>query len=61
MRRPDFETGSCFGIFDTQTKEWTLDCFDYPRLFETRREAEEYQTSCKDFVSPRYEVRPWPS
>lgn len=50
-----------FGIYDTQKQEWALDCFDDPRVWYTRKAAEEYYAMCKDYaVEPgRFEVRMW--
>lgn len=53
--RPSFEDGLCFGLYNLLTQSWALDCFDYPRRFVTRAEAENYKPALQDASS--FEVR----
>jgi hypothetical protein len=50
-----------FGIYDLQKQTWTLDCFDDPRVWFSRKAAEEYYGLCKDYAAEpgRFEVRLW--
>lgn len=56
---PDYEHP--WGIFDTGTGSWVLNCFDYPHRFENKANAEAYQKLCPAYKTPRYVVRPYES
>lgn len=52
-----YEGQVTYGIYDLESKEWTLDCFDYPRLWNDTALAEGYRVACLTYNSGRYEVR----
>ncbi len=56
--RPDWETRTCYGVYDIKNQAWVLDCFDYPSTFPSQEAAEAFRSSCHNYNNDGFEVRP---